>query len=120
MSGVMINNNLVGLAGFGKGLEVGKALDFWFTCAFNHKKWSGLFIDVPQKYVDSSFLRVKKKKKLAGLLHVGLGFWVCSGFSYLQAESLVPAKQNRAGISGAIGILSSSFPLPFLKMMMMT
>jgi len=96
MSGVMINNNLVGLAGFGKGLEVGKALDFWFTCAFNHKKWSGLFIDVPQKYVDSSFLRVKKKKKLAGLLHVGLGLWVCIGIPTCRQKVL--CRRSRTGL----------------------
>jgi len=35
MSGVMINNNnQVGLAGVGKGVEVGKE----FTCASNNKK----------------------------------------------------------------------------------
>jgi hypothetical protein len=48
MSGVMINNNnQVGLAGVGKGVEVGKE----FTCAYNHKKWSGLFTDVSRKNI---------------------------------------------------------------------
>ena len=51
-------------------------------------------------------LQAENEEELIGLLHVGLGFWVC-GVSYsllLQAESLVPAKQNRTGISGAGGI----------------
>ena len=93
MSGVMINNNnQVGLAGFGKGVEVGKE----FTCAYNHKKWSGRIIDVSQKYVDSSFLRVKKKKKLAGLLHVGLGLWVCIGIPTCRQKVL--CRRSRTGL----------------------
>jgi hypothetical protein len=93
MSGVMINNNnQVGLAGVGKGVEVGKE----FTCAYNHKKWSGRFIDVSQKYVDSSFLRVKKKKKLAGLLHVGLGLWVCIGIPTCRQKVL--CRRSRTGL----------------------
>ena len=51
-------------------------------------------------------LQAENEEELIGLLHVGLGFWVCGVFYslLLQAESLVPAKQNRTGISGAGGI----------------
>ena len=50
-------------------------------------------------------LQAENEEELIGLLHVGLGFWVCGVVTLLwQAESLVPAKQNRTGISGAGGI----------------
>ena len=61
-------------------------------------------------------LQAENEEELIGLLHVGLEFWVRGVVTLLwQAESLVPAKQNRTGISGAGGTFCRILSLSLLS-----